>query len=116
MRTDALSMRTVLLDLDRWAGPATQTEHRILDDLDGPVLDVGCGPGLFVDLATEAGFDACGIDTYPSTEAARTGKAGNGDPLAVSDLFDLLPAFLSHHPDQENPAPTHVKRPWNRPD
>ncbi|MDQ6728586.1 MAG: FAD-binding oxidoreductase [Actinomycetota bacterium] len=48
-------------------------------------------------------------------EAARRGKAGNGDPLAVSDLFDLLPAFLSHHPDQEHPAPTHVQRPWNRP-
>jgi NAD(P)H-flavin reductase len=48
-------------------------------------------------------------------EAARTGKAGNGDPLAVSDLFDLLPAFLSHHPDQEDPQPTHVERPWNRP-
>jgi len=49
-------------------------------------------------------------------EAARSGKAGNGDPLAVSDLFDLLPAYLSHHPDQEDPAPTHVERPWNRPD
>lgn len=49
-------------------------------------------------------------------DAARNGRAGNGDPLAVSDLFDLLPAFLSHHPDQENPAPTHVKNPWNRPD
>ena len=33
-------------------------------------------------------------------DAARAGKAGNGDPLAVSDLFDLMPAFLSHHPDQ----------------
>jgi len=49
-------------------------------------------------------------------EAARSGKAGNGDPMAVSDLFDLLPAFLSHHPDQADPAPTHVERPWNRPD
>lgn len=32
-------------------------------------------------------------------DSARSGKAGNGDPLAVSDLFDLMPAFLSHHPD-----------------
>jgi hypothetical protein len=55
------------------------------------------------------------FDIDRDIEAARTGKAGNGDPLAVSDLFDLLPAFLSHHPDQENPAPTHVERPWNRP-
>ncbi len=56
------------------------------------------------------------FDIDRDIEAARTGKAGNGDPLAVSDLFELLPAFLSHHPDQESPAPTHVKRPWNRPD
>lgn len=37
-------------------------------------------------------------------EAARTGKAGNGDPLAVSDRFDLLRAFLSHHPDRRIPS------------
>lgn len=55
------------------------------------------------------------FDIDKDIEAARTGKAGNGDPLAVSDLFELLPAFLSHHPDQEDPAPTHVERPWNRP-
>lgn len=55
------------------------------------------------------------FDIDRDLEAARTGKAGNGDPMAVSDLFDLLPAFLSHHPDQEDPKPTHVERPWNRP-
>jgi NAD(P)H-flavin reductase len=47
-------------------------------------------------------------------DAARSGKAGNGDPLAVSDLFDLMPAFLSHHPDQEVPRPVQSKEPWGR--
>ena len=46
--------------------------------------------------------------------SARSGRAGNGDPLAVSDLFDLMPAFLSHHPDQDAPAPTQAIRPWGR--
>jgi NAD(P)H-flavin reductase len=55
------------------------------------------------------------FDVDRDIEMARTGKSGNGDPLAVSDLFDLLPAYLSHHPDQEDPKPTHVERPWNRP-
>ena len=55
------------------------------------------------------------FDIDKDLEAARSGKAGNSDPGAVSDLFELLPAFLSHHPDQEDPAPTHVERPWNRP-
>ena len=45
-------------------------------------------------------------------DAARTGRAGNGDPLAVSDLFDLMPAFLSHHPDQDEPAPVQAAKPW----
>ncbi len=45
-------------------------------------------------------------------DAAGSGKAGNGDPLAVSDLFDLMPAFLFHHPDQENPKPVQSERPW----
>ncbi|MDQ4132061.1 MAG: FAD-dependent oxidoreductase [Actinomycetota bacterium] len=55
------------------------------------------------------------FDLDRDLEAARSGRAGNGDPLAASDLFELLPSFLSHHPDQEHPAPTHVERPWNRP-
>ena len=55
------------------------------------------------------------FDIDKDLEAARSGKAGNSDPGAVSDLFELLPAFLSHHPDQEDPAPTHVAWPWNRP-
>ena len=67
---------------------------------------------LFSSYAARRG-SAFEIDS--DIEAARTGKAGNGDPLAVSDLFELLPAFLSHHPDEEDPAPTHVERPWNRP-
>jgi len=47
-------------------------------------------------------------------DAARSGKAGNGDPLAVSDLFDLMPAFLSHHPDREDPQPVQSAGPWGR--
>ena len=67
---------------------------------------------LFSAYAARRGWE---FDLDRDLEAAKTGKAGNGDPLAVSDLFDLLPAFLSHHPDQEDPKPTHVERPWNRP-
>ena len=67
---------------------------------------------LFSAYAARRGSE---LDLDRDLEAARTGKAGNGDPMAVSDLFELLPAFLSHHPDQEDPKPTHVERPWNRP-
>lgn len=47
-------------------------------------------------------------------DAARSGRAGNGDPLAVSDLFDLMPAFLSHHPDRDGPRPVPSRRPGGR--
>ena len=43
--------------------------------------------------------------------AAGQGRAGNGDPLAVSDLFDVIPACLSHHPDQDDPQPVESQRP-----
>ncbi|MGH9264545.1 MAG: ferredoxin--NADP reductase [Acidimicrobiales bacterium] len=66
---------------------------------------------LFSAYAARRGSE---FDIDRDIEMARTGKAGNGDPLAVSDLFDLLPAFLSHHPDQENPAPIQKGR-WGRP-
>ena len=67
---------------------------------------------LFSSYAARRGSE---FDVDRDIEMARTGKAGNGDPLAVSDLFELLPAFLSHHPDQEDPKPTHLERPWGRP-
>jgi len=47
-------------------------------------------------------------------DAARSGKAGNGHPMAVSDLFDLMPAFLSHHPDHDDPQPVESSGDWGR--
>lgn len=47
-------------------------------------------------------------------DAAMSGRAGNGDPKAVSDLFDLMPAFLSHHPDQDDPQPVQSRGAWGR--
>ena len=67
---------------------------------------------LFSPYAARRGSE---FDVDRDIEMTRSGKAGNGDPLAISDRFDLLRAFLSHHPDQEDPKPTHVERPWNRP-
>src|SRR5439155_6492998 len=33
------------LPVERWTGPATDADRRALAWADGPVLDVGCGPG-----------------------------------------------------------------------
>ncbi len=65
----------------------------------GRVLDVGCGPGFFLDAAAAAGYDAWGID--PSAYAVRLARERHGErvlqgvleasPLE-SESFDLIVA------------------------
>jgi len=64
------------------------------------VLDVGCGPGFFVEAARAAGWDAWGID--PSTYAVSLAKRALGDRVSVGVVeasghapgsFDLVTAF-----------------------
>jgi SAM-dependent methyltransferase len=50
----------------------------------GPVLDVGCGGGLFPRLLRERGFQAIGLDSSP--EAAAVAWRGNGVPVLCGDL------------------------------
>ncbi len=58
----------------------------------GPVLDVGCGGGLFPHLLRERGFAAIGLDS--STEAAAVAWHTNGVPALCGDLAQapLAPA------------------------
>lgn len=42
------------------------------ESLDGPVVDVGCGPGQWTDLLRSMGVEACGVDPVPEfIESAR---------------------------------------------
>jgi SAM-dependent methyltransferase len=50
----------------------------------GPVLDVGCGGGLFPHLLRARGFPAIGLDS--STEAAAVAWHTNGVPVLCGDL------------------------------
>jgi SAM-dependent methyltransferase len=50
----------------------------------GPVLDVGCGGGLFLHLLRERGFAAIGLDS--SAEAAAVAWHTNGVPVLCGDL------------------------------
>jgi SAM-dependent methyltransferase len=50
----------------------------------GPVLDVGCGGGLFPRLLRERGFRAIGLDSSP--EAAAVAWHTNGVPVLCGDL------------------------------
>ena len=88
MRTDNLSARIALLDLDRWSGPATRTDLCILDKLNGPVLDVGCGPGRLVEALRERGVRVLGIDAAPTAIA---GAQSRGRRVMQRSVFDPIP-------------------------
>lgn len=54
--------RRVPLGMDRWHGPARGADVGLLARAEGPVLDVGCGPGRLAAALTARGVDALGID------------------------------------------------------
>ena len=76
------------LDPDRWYGVANPLELDLLHDIDGPVLDVGCGPGRLVVGLAERGIPALGVDSAPAAvELAR----GRGAAVLHRSVFDPLP-------------------------
>ena len=78
----------VVLDLDRWDRPASGEERALLAGVEGPVIDLGCGPGrLVVDLAARR-VPALGIDLSPdAVQLARR----RGATVLQRDLFGDLP-------------------------
>ena len=71
------------------------------------LLDYGCGAGLFLEVARERGFEACGVDLAPDAveEARRRGlRAWFGSPLEVPEIaaggFDVVTLWsvLAHLP------------------
>jgi SAM-dependent methyltransferase len=71
--------RLVLADHVRFAGRALRECGEA-----GPVLDVGCGGGLFPRMLRERGFAAMGLDSSP--EAAAVAWRTNGVPVLCGDL------------------------------
>jgi SAM-dependent methyltransferase len=80
--------RLLRLDLDLWAGPVTPTEERVLGELDGPVLDVGCGPGRLVAALRDRGVQVLGIDAAPTAIACATAL---GHRVVQRSVFDPIP-------------------------
>ena len=53
------------LDIERWLAEADDVDLRLLDRVQGPVIDIGCGPGRHVEALTTRQVDALGIDLSP---------------------------------------------------
>lgn len=76
------------LDTARWHAEASDDEQTLLDTVDGPVIDVGCGPGRLVVSLARRGVPALGVDSSPSAVAlARNG----GATVLERDIFQRLP-------------------------
>ena len=80
--------RLVALPVARWAGPVTAADESMLERAQGPVLDVGCGPGRLTAALHARGVDVLGVELLPDVPVLAR-KAGA--PLHVGDVFDPLP-------------------------
>lgn len=76
------------LEVDRWRAEPDELELSLLDTLDGPFLDIGCGPGRIPAALAARGHLALGIDAAPS--AAREARR-RGAPVLRRSVFDPLP-------------------------
>lgn len=86
--TSCAVSRSTRIDVGRFLEDASEPECRIVRRLDGPILDVGCGPGRLVKASILAGRLALGIDTSPAaTELARA----KGLPVLRRSVFHPLP-------------------------
>ena len=79
---------TLELDLGRWHDPATDEEADLLDTVDGPVIDLGCGPGRLVVRLASQRVPALGVDSSPSAIALARMR---GATVLQRDIFGPLP-------------------------
>ena len=76
-----------LLDAAQW-GRLTEADEVVVSRCEGPVLDIGCGPGRFVEALAYAGIPALGVDL--SREAVRQTR-GRGGSALLRDVHERVP-------------------------
>lgn len=72
----------------RWSERADKDERALLADVEGPVLDVGCGPGRLVHHLVLAGVTAMGVDPAPGAVALAQRR---GAPVLQRGIWERLP-------------------------
>jgi SAM-dependent methyltransferase len=78
----------VTLDVGRWSAAADRVDRSLLDGVDGPVIDIGCGPGRMLVAARTLGIPALGVDV--SADAVAIAQRSGGTALQGS-VFDEVP-------------------------
>lgn len=72
----------------RWAAPVDAVDTRVTSRLDGPTLDIGCGPGRLVASVAARGLPVLGIDIAPTAIAMTRTRGGSALQL---DVFGRVP-------------------------
>lgn len=89
MLHDVGRTRSVRMDVDRFLAAPDEIDRALACTVDGPVLDVGCGPGRMVRASLDAGHAALGVDV---SRAAVSIARRRGLPVLRRSVFDALPA------------------------
>ncbi len=76
------------LPLDRWLAPADDADAALLERVDAPVLDMGCGPGRHLAALRAAGKRGLGVDLSPV--AVQLARDRGADAIA-GDVFADVP-------------------------
>lgn len=88
LRTVSADGSVLPLALERWLGPLTAADEGVLDRVQAPVLDVGCGPGRHVLALARRGHLALGVDVAP---AAVRVAVQRGAPAIEASVFARIP-------------------------
>ena len=89
---NASSRASTTMDVSRWSAEADAADLSLLASVEGPVLDIGCGPGRMVRAARDLGLVALGIDV--SRDAVRHARRLGGSFTQVSIFGDVPHAGL----------------------
>ncbi|MEI8412329.1 MULTISPECIES: DUF2064 domain-containing protein [unclassified Kribbella] len=74
-----------LSEIDRWRAPADAVDRIALSRCEGPVLDIGCGPGRIVTALAEQGIAALGVDISAHAVRLTTGRGAAALRRAVQE-------------------------------
>jgi SAM-dependent methyltransferase len=79
---------TSALPVQRYLGPLARADEDVLARAEGPVLDVGCGPGRHILAVARGGSLAVGVDVSPV--AVRIARE-RGASVVQASVFDRIP-------------------------
>lgn len=77
-----------VLPAARWSAAVDAVDSRVIARLDGPTLDIGCGPGRLVAELAARGLPVLGIDIAPT---AVTMTRNRGGSALLLDVFGRVP-------------------------